>query len=612
SSVDAPCGVGSDVLNSPDCSDPTRATRRSAALQAVGRLFSRAGSRRKVLLWLTTDMGVSPLDPKGNRDAQFAALQALLGGDVTVYPVDPRENYPGAGGGLGQPDRRGGGRLRVGTADSVFGGRGGSTMMLDTDDMVGVPLSQIARDTGGRWIQHANNLEKVLAAVVAQNVSSYLLAYESNVSHVAGRHSIEVTVKRRGARVSARRAFVVGPDERRTAPAPASTDIATARLREVIHGGVPFGTLSLRLHVAPQFTTEGPARALVTVQVDDNATIDASTIDLLILAADDRGKVGSIERFAMRRPSSDVPWEGSVTLTLERGQYQLRIAASTPDGARTGLLLHPIDMRPPAGDLLLGVPTLLGEDEHGVRPTLSRTFPVGHPLAVQVEVAGDAVRQGTASVHARLLDGAGAEVRQVTAVGEPGSVPALLRTTAVITTERLAPGPYTLLVEARGASPAGRPVRHVVPVRLVPAASAAATPAATSSTAPRTLTPVTVAHGPLTRHAHRGPLVIRTAEEWAAFWKQLPTRQAPPDIDFARVTLLAIVSDEEGTQPGDPRITQVQTEPGGVVVQWTITPRPPAGADVPNATRPFVVMGLPGLPGQVRFERVGTPGPVDR
>jgi hypothetical protein len=30
SSVDAPCGVGSDVLNSPDCSDPTRATRRAA------------------------------------------------------------------------------------------------------------------------------------------------------------------------------------------------------------------------------------------------------------------------------------------------------------------------------------------------------------------------------------------------------------------------------------------------------------------------------------------------------------------------------------------------------------------------------------------------------
>ena len=149
-------------------------------------------------------------------------------------------------------------------------------------------------------------------------------------------------------------------------PAPlqrrASTDVATARLREVIQGGAPFGSLGLKVHVAPQFADSGPARALVTVRVDADTAVDAATIDLLVLAADDAGKVGSIERFAMSRPTSDAAWEGSITLTLERGPYQLRIAASTPDGTRTGLLLHPIDMRPPAGDLLLGVPTLLGED----------------------------------------------------------------------------------------------------------------------------------------------------------------------------------------------------------------------------------------------------------
>ena len=90
SSVDAPCAVGSEALNSPDCRTRTRVTRRSGALRAIGELFSRTGSRRKVLVWVVTDMGVSPLDPKGNQQAQLAALQRLLGGDVTVYAIDPR------------------------------------------------------------------------------------------------------------------------------------------------------------------------------------------------------------------------------------------------------------------------------------------------------------------------------------------------------------------------------------------------------------------------------------------------------------------------------------------------------------------------------------------
>ena len=92
---------GSD---SPDCSDPTRAGRRARALEAVGELFSRTGSRRKVLVWFVTDMGVSPLDPNGNREAQFAGLQRLLGGDVTVYAIDPRENFAPTTGTAGWDD----------------------------------------------------------------------------------------------------------------------------------------------------------------------------------------------------------------------------------------------------------------------------------------------------------------------------------------------------------------------------------------------------------------------------------------------------------------------------------------------------------------------------
>ena len=96
-------------------------------------------------------------------------------------------------------------------------------------------------------------------------------------------------------------------------------------------------------------------------------------------------------------------------------------------------------------------------------------------------------------------------------------------------------------------------------------------------------------------------MVIRTDTEWASFWKTLPTRQAPPNIDFDRVTLLALVSPD--ATPTTPRVTRVTTEPGGIVVEWTTTPMtdlPPGG----QPPRPFVVVGLTEVAGSTRFVRV--------
>jgi hypothetical protein len=546
-------------------------------------------------------MGVSPLDPKGNQQAQLIGLQRLLGGDVTVYAIDPRGNtgsFTAGGGGLGQGDRRTGGRMRVGTADTQFGGRGGSTMVLNTDDMVAVPLSQLTRETGGRWIQSADNVEGLAAKIVTQNLSSYALAYESSASTVEGRHKIDVRVKRRGAKVSARRAYVVLPGAGTAAAPQPSADAVTARLREVIQGGAPFGSLVLRSHVAPQFVADSQARALVTVQVDADTGIDASRIDLLVLAADDAGEVASVERAALLRPSGHLPWEGSITLTLAPGPYQLRVAASTPDGKRTGLLLHGMDMRAPSGELLLGVPTLLAEDADGVRPTLDRSFPAGHPLAFQVEVAGEAVRRAEASVQARLFDATGAIVSEQAATLEPAGGPAQQRATGLIVTGGLAAGTYTIAVEARDRS-GKRSLTHAIPVQIAAAVPADAALARTPPS--RTLTALAVAHGPLTRHGVRGPQVIRSEQAWTAFWGSLPTRQAAPDIDFSRVTLLAVVAEQD--TPVAPRIARVTTEPGGLLVEWTTDPLTTVPADA--SVRPFVVVGVTQAQGRVRFERVG-------
>ena len=60
--------------------------------------------------------------------------------------------------------------------------------------------------------------------------------------------------------------------------------------------------------------------------------------------------------------------------------------------------------------------------------------------------------------------------------------------------------------------------------------------------------------------------------------------------------------DEAVDPPAEPRIGAVRPEPGGIVVQWTVSPASPASA---SPTRPFIVVGLTEVAGHVRFEKVG-------
>src|SRR5690606_10004560 len=103
---------------------------------------------------------------------------------------------------------------------TTLGGGSGGVLTLEVDDMVAVPLTQITRETGGRYITMANDLDVMLGHIVEQNTTSYVLTYESPVSREPGEHRIDVRVRRRGARVYARRRYFVEP------PAPVATSDA--------------------------------------------------------------------------------------------------------------------------------------------------------------------------------------------------------------------------------------------------------------------------------------------------------------------------------------------------------------------------------------------------
>ncbi len=609
SSVDAPCGVGSAVLQSQDCGDPTRAAQRAEVIDAVARVLSHAGSRRKVVFWITEDMGVSPLDPRGNQAAQRAMLQRVLNADVAVYPVNPREGHADARDraeivegdrGDNRPDRRSGGRMRVGMADSEWGGKPGTTVELNTDEMVAVTLDQVARESGGRWITNANDLHTVLAEVVVQNSTSYVLAFEAEGTQTPGRHRIDVRVTRQGTRVFARRGYVVAEASVASAVADAGGPVASRStlLRDIAFGSVPQGQLAMTVQAVPEFATGREGRALVTVRVDAASAGD-SAVELAVISVADDGKVGETQAFRMSRPDDGAHWELTTPLALGRGGHQVRVAAVTDDGARTGLVIVPVEIVQPGRALMMAPPVLLmGAGGAAPAPTLARAVDSGVPVGLQVEVAGRAVRDEAVAVTAAFRDDEGRSVREVDAVLDAGTRPDVKRATAVVPTAGLAPGDYVLVVEARGPDPAAT-VRHAVPVTIGPPPEALSTsaPAAGAS-----VTPLPVASGPSTRHPAAGGIVIRDEAAWHTFWEGLPTSQRPPDIDFARVTLFAVVVDAEPTAPVQPVVERVEREGDGLVVHWRLGKGPAAPAvDAGFPYRPFTVVGVIGHDGPVRF-----------
>lgn len=543
---------------------------------AAAEVLGRAGARRKVVLWMAETMGVSPLDPDGSRRAQRRALQSALNNDVAVYVIDPRENR-----GIDDPinERRTGGTMRVGPGATTLGGGAGGVLTLGVDDMAAVPLTQITRETGGRYITDANDLDLMLADIIEQNATSYVLTYESPRSREPGEHRIEVHVKRPQSRVFARRGYFVDAQV-----AGAGTDVAMSPharlLRDTVLGSVPQGTLPITAHVAPRFAHGGQGSAVVTIRLDPVGK-RPEPIDLLLATVDDAGRVANQRQVRMTPPPEGAPWEVTAELEVPRGHYQVRVAAVTADAADTGLVLASLEIVEPGRDLAMTPPVLLARTGGHVHPTAARQFFVGDAFGVQADVGGRAVERDAVTVRASLIDELGASSRQADAVLDPVEKADHKRVTALVTTEGLAAGTYTLLLEADETSNRGaRTVRHAIPIAL---ATRAVSRASRTGTAVRH---TVVAHGPSSRHDAPGAFVMRTEEEWRAFWSRLPTRQAPPDIDFARVTLLAVVSD---TGTATPAVSQVIEADGVTLVHWSAAKLPAEGD---AGSRPFVVVGL--------------------
>lgn len=572
-----PVSDGMSAGASLDTVDPTRAARRASTVAATAEILGRSGSRRKVLLWVTQTMGVFPDAPHESQAAQRRAWTTALENDVTVYVIDPRGNT----GGIEDPDeRRSGGTLRG----------GGSAMPLEVDDMVAVPLTQLTRETGGRYITMANNYGEMMADIIEQNSTSYLLVYESPVSRTPGRHRIDVRVKRPGARVSARRGYIVEPPTAGGAPAPATE---TSLLRRTLLGSAPQGDFRLTVQAVPRFAKGKDGSVTVTVLANDAAGPITSALDVVLATFDDEGRATNQHQLRIDPPAPGQPLQFSTELPLARGRHQLRVAAVTSDATRTGLVITPVEVIEPGRQLLMAPPLVLQRVGEQIAPTAIRQFTSGAALGVQAEVAGRPVQDGKVTARVTVANSSGAVVRTAEAALDASGSPDRKRVTGLIETADLPAGTYLLTLEA-SADRAETAVRHAIPIRLD------AGPAAVSATG--VLRHSVVARGPTSRHPAPGTFVIRDEATWREFWSHLPTRQAAPDIDFGRATLFAIVA-EPGVSGGVPAVKDVVPDGDAVVVRWANQGAPTASSGGPGR-RAFIVVALPRQVGSARFDRL--------
>lgn len=114
----------------------------------------------------------------------------------------------------------------------------------------------------------------------------------------------------------------------------------------------------------------------------------------------------------------------------------------------------------------------------------------------------------------------------------------------------------------------------------------------------------TVARGTLSAIDARREVVIRTAEDWNALWREHAPETPAPHVDLASHTLVALFL---GTRPSagyEVTITSIERDSDGVVVRYRATRPAPDAMNAQVLTSPFHIVAVPRFNGGARFERV--------
>ena len=99
-------------------------------------------------------------------------------------------------------------------------------------------------------------------------------------------------------------------------------------------------------------------------------------------------------------------------------------------------------------------------------------------------------------------------------------------------------------------------------------------------------------------------VVVRTAADWGALWKQHAGERPMPAVDFAREAVAAVFLGTRPTGGFGVEIVGAAQKGGAFVVQYRET-KPGANAIAAQViTSPFLLVALPKIDGDVKFERI--------
>jgi hypothetical protein len=102
-----------------------------------------------------------------------------------------------------------------------------------------------------------------------------------------------------------------------------------------------------------------------------------------------------------------------------------------------------------------------------------------------------------------------------------------------------------------------------------------------------------------TRHA-----VARSPAEWAALWKEHSGARPAPDVDFAKVAVVAVFLGQRPTAGYAVAITGARQEGSTLIVQWLETKPPTDRMLAQIITSPVHIASIPAFAGEIRFEKV--------
>jgi hypothetical protein len=167
----------------------------------------------------------------------------------------------------------------------------------------------------------------------------------------------------------------------------------------------------------------------------------------------------------------------------------------------------------------------------------------------------------------------------------------------------LKPGLYVLTLEARSRLGDHRTATRQIPFHVTPATAAGA------SDAPGAPNPQGASMRLLDRGTHSNiddarQVVVRTAADWGALWKQHAPGLPMPEVDFAREAVAGVFLGTRPTGGFGVEIVGAAQKTGSMLVQYRETRPGPDAITTQVITSPFHLVAVPRIDGDVKFEKV--------